>query len=80
MNLERTRLATRKVLPNFFENPAISRDLQEKCNFFLFLFQDVQMGHAPAPKAPKKAKEIPANPTDRHPVQLVSYKKYFDKF
>ena len=29
MNLERTRLATRKVLPNFFENPAISRDLQE---------------------------------------------------
>ena len=30
------------------------------------------MGHAPAPKAPKKAKEIPPNPTDRHPVQLVS--------
>jgi len=34
--------------------------------------QDVQMGHAPAPKAPKKAKEIPANPTDRHPVQLLN--------
>jgi len=45
MNLERTRLATRK---------------------------DVQMGHAPAPKAPKKAKEIPPNPTDRHPVQLLN--------
>ena len=24
------------------------------------------------PKAPKKPKEIPTNPTDRHPVQLVS--------
>jgi len=34
--------------------------------------QDVQMGHAPAPKAPKKAKEIPPNPTDRHPVQLLN--------
>jgi len=33
--------------------------------------QDVPMTTAP-PKAPKKPKEIPTNPTDRHPVQLLN--------
>jgi len=33
--------------------------------------QDVPMTSAP-PKAPKKPKEIPTNPTDRHPVQLLN--------
>ena len=32
---------------------------------------------ASAPKAPKKAKDIPTNPTDRHPVQLVSSNFFF---
>merc|ERR1712158_191502 len=33
--------------------------------------QDVPMTAAP-PKVPKKPKEIPTNPTDRHPVQLLN--------